>query len=323
VFALGVLLVFWNVGARRLGESVDKDPAVRTIPLSVAYGPEHDPGRVFSVPVECNQVKGGFELAAYGNSRLSSSFAKRCHAQVQPDESLSRQMAADGGEIFAGTAQVWIAVGGGKQRVRAVVINDRYCQTPEKEGLIGFDVLRGFQWEVNPLVPSLTLRPAGTAASRKPLAVLPLTLGTGGCFLKVKVRNADATIALMPGSSFVQANAALQHKWDMLSGKPAEIEAGQRFGEVRTLLLRGLDAVELTPEFRETDLYVALVGDPNRPEHSTIESGLGQCVLNRLVYCVDVKTHQFRILARATDDHGRSNLPATAPVDDRESDHVH
>jgi hypothetical protein len=57
VFALGVLLVLWNVGARRLGESVDKDPAVRTIPLSVAYGPEHDPGRVFSVPVECNQVK--------------------------------------------------------------------------------------------------------------------------------------------------------------------------------------------------------------------------------------------------------------------------
>ena len=315
VLGLGLLLVLGNRGARRVGEPIERQPSEKIIPLRVAYGPEHDPGRVFSVPVECNDVKGNFELAAYGISRLSASFAGRCHARVQPDDSLSRQIAADGGDIFAGTAQVWIAIGGRKQHMRVVVINDKYCQTPEKEGLIGFDVLRGFQWEVNPIIPSLTLRPLGTAAAHKPLAVLPLTLGNNGCFVKVKVRNADASIALMPGSSFVQANPALQHKWDMISGKPAEVEAGQRFGEVRTLALRGIDAVELTPELRETDLYVALVGDPKHPGRSTSESGLGQCVLNRFVYCVDIKSHQFRILSRATDDHGRANLPATVPSD--------
>ena len=271
-----------------------------------------DPGRVFSVPVACNEQEAEFELSCTGTSRLSESFAEKCGAEVLPDEQLARVLDPDGKPEYAGSTTILLRFGGREQRLHVPVMKDQYCQTPEKQGVLGCDAIRTFQWEVDPRVPSLTLRPLGTYPARKPLANIPLRVTPDGYFANVKVRNVRTSVALLPGGSYVQAGPKLQHEWDLNSGKPLEMEV-KRFSSVRLYHFKGEDAVELTKDIKETDLTVALVGDPKHPDPSmVIDSGIGQCVLNRFVYCVDGSRGQLRIMARVPPPtpHPASAAPA-------------
>jgi len=276
----------------------------QVIRMKIVDSVPEDPGRVFSVPVVCNEREGDFELSCTGTSRLSEHFAKKCDADVLPDEQLAHVLDPDGNPEYAGSTTILLRFGGREQRLHVPVMKDQYCQTPEKQGVLGCDAIRAFQWEVDPSVPSLTLRPLGTYPARKPLAIIPLRVTPDGYFANVKVRNVRTSVALLPGGSYVQAGPKLQHQWDLNSGKPLELDV-KRFSSVRLFHFKGEDAVELAKDIRETDLTVALVGDPRHPDPAmVIDSGIGQCVLNRFVYCVDGSRGQLRIMAR---------VPAPAP----------
>src|SRR5205807_5152515 len=133
----------------------------------------------------------------------------------------------------------------------------------------------------------------------RPLAILPLKEHDGAYFVKVKARNMVADVALVPASSFIQAGADLQRAWDLNSGKRLDLEV-KTFGDVRFLRLTGRDAIELSSDLRETDLPVALIGkDEHGPRPNAASSGLGQCLLNRFVYCVEPHRQQLRLLRRA------------------------
>jgi hypothetical protein len=270
----------------------------KVLPMKIADGDPDDPGRVFSVPVTCNEFGAEFELGCYGTTRVSSSLARRCNLSVEKDRVLERMHDPDDKPMFDGSAMATISVGGQERMVRVSVMKDQYCQKPEKEGLLGFDVLKDFQWEIDPAALTFTLRPATTVPAKKPLYILPMRVGEDGYYLKVRIRNVTQDLALMPGSSFIQAGLNLQRAWDLTSGDKIKVDVN-RFGDVRTTWLRGSDVVELTRYLKETDLPVALMGDAKKPQFSgMLDSGLGQCVLNRYVYCVEPRRQQFRIMAR-------------------------
>ena len=286
-------------------------PPEHVLPLTVVEDEAGDPGRVFLMPLTCNGIEANFELGAFGDTRISESFAKKCDARVYPDAELDQTRDPDGRPIYTGTAMVRIDLAGQEQEVRAQVMRDECCQKPEKEGMLGYDVMRNWQWEVDPRAPKLTLRPPGAPPARRPLALLPLKVTPLGYYLRVRIRNVSEDVSLMPASSFVQAGPALQRKWDMTSGKQIKLDV-KRFGAVRTVWLRGDDVVELTPMLRETDLPVALMDDPKKPHFTNMEeNGLGQCVLNRYVYCVDPRRQQLRIMERVP-----QAKPTSAPASD-------
>jgi hypothetical protein len=287
-------------------------PQEQILPLTVIEDEVGDPGRVFLLPVKCNGVDAQFELGCFGDTRISLSFAKQCVAHVYPDAELDRTRDPDGKPIYAGAAMLHIEFGGQEREIRAQVMKDECCQKPEKQGMLGYDVMRNWQWEVDPIVPALTLRPPGTPPAKKPLAFLPLRVSPLGYYLRVRIRNVSEDVALMPASSFVQAGPNLQRKWDLTSGKEIKLEV-KRFGTVRTVWLRGDDVVALTSFLRETNLPVALMDDPKKPHFRDMEeNGLGQCVLNRYIYCVDPRRQQLRIMARVPE-----KPPLTQPASDR------
>ena len=282
----------------------------QVIPLTIAEGTTQDMGRVFTVPIECNGQQGHFVLGCFGPSRISKSFAGQCGAEVFTDDSLDKYRDADGKWIFAGSARVTIKFGGKERELVLSVMKDEYCQKPEKEGMIGNELIAPFQWEVDPTVPSLTLRPPATLPAGKPLAILSMRITHEGYFINVRVRNVTQEVALMPSSSFLQAGPELQRKWDFNSGKKLDLEVN-RFGNVREFQLRGDDAVELRADLRETNLPVALVGDVKHPAPlSMLNSGLGACVLNRFVYCIEPRRQQLRLMRRVADEQGRPLMPA-------------
>ena len=310
---ISVLALVLALGATPVsGQSRRLENRQQVIALKIAEGEPDDPGRVFCAPVECNGHEADFPLNCLGPSRISESFAEECGAEVMPDAQLKRVLAADGKPEYAGYALVHMRFAGREQRLQVPVMKDEYCPKVEKQGVLGMDLIRPFQWEVDPTVPSLTLRPLGTPPAHKPLAIIPLQVNVNGYFATVKVRNATASLALMPGASFVQAGANLQRQWDLNSGEPIKSEV-KRFSGLRLYWFKGEDTVELNKDLKETNLNVALVGDPKHPGSKlTIDSGLGQCVLNRFVYCVDGRKGQLRIMARVPERSGAAATPASS-----------
>jgi hypothetical protein len=271
----------------------------QVIPLSLCDGSKPtDPLRPLMVPVECNARAGMFELGGYGRTRISESFARACGIRAGADDFADAQVDPDGKPVYAGGSSARLKIGDLEQPVNALIVTDDHCQKSETQGVIGADALRAFQWEVDPGAMTLTLRPPGTPPKRKPLAILDTKSTPSAWYVRVRVRNASEEIAISPGSSFVQAGPKLQKAWDLNSGKALDLDVKQ-FGNVRVFWLRGEDNVELTKDLKETDLPVCLMGDPKHPDKKVpTDSGLGQCVLNRYVYCIDPKRQQFRLLAR-------------------------
>jgi hypothetical protein len=294
------LVVSLSLGLMAAGRTSPED----VLRLSVADGDEHDSMRVFAVSVRSDGHEASFVLAANGTTRISAAFAKRCGARVREDEQVTRQTDPDGKPMFDGVATVALRLGSREQDVTATVVKDAYWVKSQRDGLLGYDVMRRYQWEVDPEGPTLTLRPPGEPPKIKPLAIVPMSEHDGAFFVKAKLRNVVEEVALVPASSYLQAGPRLQQKWDLNSKRHLDGEA-KVFGDVRVLQLSGDERVELTPEVRETDLPVALVGDPKHPERqSRSDSGLGQCFLNRFVYCVEPRRQQLRLMKRVSDGAG-------------------
>lgn len=302
---LSILLLLIAPLASRAGAALRGE---QVLPLSVCDDTApNDPLRALMVPVECNGKAAHFELGGAGRTRISESFADACGADVEPDEFARTQVDPDGKPVYAGAARVRLKIGTLEQTVNALVVTDEHCQKPEKQGVIGADALRAVQWEVDPGAATLTLRPPGTPPSHRPLAILDTRLEGGSWYVRVRVRNVSAELPISPGSSFVQVGPKLQRAWDLNSGKPLDLEVKQ-FGKVRIVWFRGEDTVELAKNLKETDLPVALMGDPKHPDEKVPTDGaLGQCILNRYVYCVEPRREQLRIMFRAV-------TPRTQPI---------
>ena len=217
--------------------------------------------------------------------------------------------------IFVGWADGTVTFGGTKHEVRLLVVRDEHCTPGEERGSIGGDVLKAHQWEVDPVARTMTLRKLGANPRVKPLARLKMRVDKDAFVIGVKIRNVAEDVQLMLGSSYVQAGPALQRKWDLLSGKKAEVEL-RSIGDIRVLTLKGDDNLQLSGGIVVTDIDVALMGDARKEKNSELAetaSCVGQGVLNRFVYSVDAKRKEMLILERVkTPEDPESTSPGGA-----------
>lgn len=265
------------------------------LPLTVDSGEITDRDtRSFAVPLTINGVEAKFTWACGGWTIVSETLARECKLTIRPDADLESFVDSAGRPMFLGSSIATIELAGVKSEVDVVVMRDGV--QPGLVGVVGFDVAKKFQWEIDPSVPSLTLRKPKTKIQRKPLATLPLTLDQMNLWLNVKIRGVAVDVMLLPQSTDVQIAPDLQKKWDMTLRSGREEPVPQSYiGDARSLQLRGDDGVWLAKNVFEKNVLVILMAD-----HPNAQSGLGQSLLNRFVYCVDPEKKEFTILRRAT-----------------------
>lgn len=265
-----------------------------TLPLKVTEGDLFNrDARVYSIPVECGGASTLFTWACGGETIVSQAFAVRAGLRIKPDPDNAGFMDGRGQPLFAGSAQADLKIVGRSHPVSVWVMRDGE-HNKEMTGIIGYQVARNYQWEIDPRVPQLTLRPPGTKPDKKPLASLPLKEENQNFWINLKLRNVPVDLCLIPQSTDLQAGPALQKKWDLDHGG-LKIETKSYLGNVRTVTLSGKSGAYFTPEIFETEILCILVDEnPNAP------SGVGQSLLNRFVYSVDPQLKQFNILARVT-----------------------
>lgn len=272
------------------------------LPLRILEGEPGDDSRIFGVDVDCNGTPSNFEIGCCGQSRISESLARQCAVTIEPLMGDNIERDPEGKPVMAGAAHIRLRFAGIEQELPVGVMHDAYCQKPEREGMLGFDIFQQFQWEVDPVKATLTLRPLGTPPKTRPLALLPLRLDKEAFLVHARIRNRTEEMALLPASSFIQVGPTLQHVLDFNSGKAIKPEVN-RFGDVRTVWMHGDDVIELAPGIvADTDIRVAIM-----PGRTVVNSGLGQCLLNRFIYCVEPKRGQLRIMARVA---GPTTRPA-------------
>jgi hypothetical protein len=266
------------------------------LPLRIVDGDAGDDGRIFGVDVFSNNFPATFEIGCFGQSRISESFAKQCAATIEPDFGKDVERDPDGKPVMAGTATIMLRLAELELEVPVRVMRDVYCQKPEKQGMIGFDVFKQFQWEIDPTKPSLTLRPIGTPPRTRPLALIPMQLSDEAFLVHARIRNRTEEMALLPATSFIQVGPLLQKQWDFNTGQAMKLDVNL-FGAVRTVWMHGDDTIELAAGFvKDTDLRVAIM--LTNHVSKTVTSGLGQCLMNRFIYCVEPKRGQLRIMSR-------------------------
>src|SRR5436305_1371567 len=116
--SLVVALMIGILAPARPGVALPPPPfREKILPMKIADGDANDPGRVFSVPVTCNQFAADFELGCFGTTRVSSSFAKRCGLQIEPDRTLDRSRDPENKLMFEGAAMATIEIGGQERTV--------------------------------------------------------------------------------------------------------------------------------------------------------------------------------------------------------------
>jgi len=273
------------------------------IPLKVASGHigPHGDNRIFAVPVRCGGVEADWVWGCGGYTTVSQAFANRCALTILPESDLEDVRDADGQPMFVGEARTTLWFGGRTHKSTVKVMRDSIYNRG-MTGVIGYDVAIAFQWEINPdpLKPTLTLRPPGSQTPRKPILTLPLKDDRDNLWINVKIRNVPVDVLLMPQSSDIQIAPDLQRKWDIESGLQHDV-VGYLGPERTRKLTGGKDCVELSPELREHNLVVILVGDKNRPELTpAARSGIGQSLLNRFHYAVDARLGKFMIYQRCS-----------------------
>jgi hypothetical protein len=276
-----------------------------TIPLKAADGDLHSrDSRVFAVPVECAGVKAHFVWGCGGEMIVSEAFAKQARLAVKDDPELAPFVDPQGKPLFLGSAHAEISLGGRSVTSKTWVMRDgRTNKHPT--GILGYDVARQFQWEIDPRKPSLTLRPPGTPLAKPPLATLHLKLDQQNFWVNVKIRNVNADVCLIPQSTDFQAAPDLQKRWD-LAHSGLKVETNTYLGDVRTVTLNGKSGVHLAPDVYETDVLAILLEDnPNA------RSGIGQSLLNRHVYCVDPETQQMHLIEKAPIETARATTRPT------------
>lgn len=279
-----------------VSKAADPKPAFSpiTIPLTVIEGDLFNRDcRVFTIPVECSGVKTHFTWACGGETIVSETFAKQTRLAIKDDPELTPFIDAAGKPLFLGSSLAEISVGGRSAATKVWVMRDGETNK-QPTGIVGYQLARQFQWEIDPRIPQLTLRPPKTPLAKKPLATIPLKDENQNLWMNIKIRNVAVDVCLIPQSTDLQAAPNLQKRWD-LEHSGLKVETNSYLGNVRTVQLTGKSGVFLSPDVFETDVFAILL--ENNPNAS---SGIGQSILNRFIYCVDPELKQFNILDKVT-----------------------
>ncbi len=264
------------------------------IPLTVGEGDLFNRDcRVFTIPVECSGIKTHFTWACGGETIVSETFATQTRLATKDEPELAPFIDAAGKPLFVGSAIAEISIGGRSTATKVWVMRDGETNK-QPTGIVGYQLARQFQWELDPRVPQLTLRPPKSPLSKKPLATIRLKDENQNLLINIKIRNIAVDVCLIPQSTDLQAAPNLQKRWD-LEHSGLKVETNSYLGNVRTVQLTGKSGVWLSPEIFETDVLAILL--ENNPNAS---SGIGQSLLNRFVYTVDAENKQFSILSKVT-----------------------
>jgi hypothetical protein len=279
----------------------DADAPV-TVKLGIESGRENDHGRdtrVFNLPCTCGDAKANFTWGCGGQTILTKSFADKARIEIRDNDALKQYVDGAGRPLFVGDAPIDLVFGGQSHQIVALVMRDGEFNK-NVPGVIGFDAAKAHQWEIDPRGPQITFRKLGTAPAKKPLATVPLAEQDDNLVIHVKVKGVEDDVALMPQTPEFQASPALQKGWnlDLTAGG----EARTNFGNARVLTFRGEDAIQFSDDVKETNFLVYLLSADNP---AAARSAMGQSILNRFVYCVDVQRKELSLMERVP-------APATA-----------
>jgi hypothetical protein len=278
------------------------------IKMGVESGRLDDKGRdnrVFTVPIACGDAKTNFTWGCGGQTIISAWFAQKARIEIHPNEDLKVIVDGEGKPLFLGDASVELTLGGKKFAITAWIMRDGTFNK-NVPGVIGYEVAKKFQWEIDPRVPQMTIRELGTAPKGKVLATLPLKEDQDNLWIHIKVRNVEDDVTLMPQTPDFQAAPALQKSWDIDRNGQQPDDIKTYLGNMRVMTLRGQDGIHFTPEIFETNFLAYLLGeDPNA------RNAIGQSLLNRFVYSVDVSKKEMLLISRVS--HAAAK-PAVAPA---------
>ena len=286
------------------------------VPLKVEIGGESGlDTRVFSAPVNVNGTDTHLLWGCGGWTIVTERFATKAGIRPQPDAQAARRLAGND-PVFLGSADTDVRLGDMRHRINIKVIKDKYAPMllgDNIDGIVGYELARKFQWQLNPDwdKPTLVLRQPRAKLPVSPVATLDVRDQHENVWLNIKVRGVAVDVVLMPQSTDMQAGPTLQRKWDIASGKE-QPDIKTLAGAVRSVQLVGKDAVEFSPTIKETDVRVILVGNANDPEDAGLAvSGLGGSLLNRFSYCVDAQAGKMYLIARTPEKKQQILLPPT------------
>ena len=264
--------------------------------MGIESGKEDDHGRdsrIFTVPVSVGDANTNFTWGCGGQTIISAWFAKSARIEIRPNEDLNQFVDGDGKRLFVGDSSVEIKIGSTSFQLIALIMRDGQFNK-NVPGIVGYQIARQFQWEVDPRIPQITLRNIGTKHVGKSLATVPLKDDQENFSVHVKVRNAEDDVVLMPQTPDFQVAPALQKNWDMDRGGGAPPEDIKTYlGTVRMINMKGQDGVHIGENIFESNFPAYLLGDnPNA------RSAIGSSILNRYVYVVDPGTLQMTFIER-------------------------
>jgi hypothetical protein len=259
--------------------------------------------RIFTIPITAGDAKTNFTWGCGGQTIISAGFAQKARIEIHPNEDLKAIVDGNGKPLFLGDASVEIFIGGKSHPITAWIMRDGTFNK-NVPGVIGYDIARQYQWEVDPRVPQLTLRALGTAAKENSLATLPLKDEQDNLWIHVKVRNAEEDVSIMPQTPDFQAAMSLQKAWDVDRGGQQPDDVKAPLGNVRVITMHGQDGIWLNDKIFETNFLAYLLDDsPNA------RSAVGQSLLNRFVYCVDISRKEFTLIERVA-----TTKPSSSPA---------
>ena len=263
--------------------------------MGVESGRENDHGRdtrVFTVPIACGDAKTNFTWGCGGQTILSAGFADKARVEIHPNEDLKLIVDGEGKPLFLGDATVEIILGGKPYPTTAWIMRDGQFNK-NVPGVIGYEIAKKFQWEVDPRVPQITLRALGTAPKKKVLATLSLKDDQDNFWVHVKVRGAEDDVTIMPQTPDFQVSPEMQKTWDVMRGDKQPDDVKTYLGNLRVLSLRGKDGITLNGDIFETNFVAYLL-----PEGLNSRSAIGQSLLNRFVYSVDASKKEMVLIER-------------------------
>ena len=272
--------------------------------MGIESGRVNDHGRdtrVFTIPVICGDAKTHFTWGCGGQTIISAWFADKARIEIHPNEDLKGVVDGDGKPLFLGDATVEIIIGGKSHATTAWIMRDGQFNK-NVPGVIGYEIAKKYQWEIDPRVPQITLRTPGALPTKKVLATLPLKDDQDNLWIHVKVRNAEDDVTIMPQTPDFQVAPAMQKAWDMdREGKPPE-DVKTYLGNMRLITMRGKDGIFFSKDIFETNFPAYLLG-----ENPNARSAVGQSLLNRFVYSVDALRKEMVLIERIS-------TTATKPV---------
>jgi hypothetical protein len=283
------------------------------IPLKVAFGQivKDRDLRVFAMPAKVDETETQLVWGCNAFTEITQSLASKCGLEIKSDRETEAFLDGTGQPLYVGRTRADITVGGRRMTVGNIKVRRDSQFTKGIDGEIGYEIVAMFQWELNPDAqkPTLTLRPTGAKPPGGVVANLPIKDEGDNLWVTVKARNVDVAVALAPQVSDIQAAPDLQKAWDIASGQEEKHKG--LLGTQRIRQLTGpKDYVEFTPQIREGNLVVVLVGDKDHPEATPgARSGLGASLLNRFVYRVDVRAGEFVIVKRLGPPTGKVAPP--------------